>query len=64
MKERARTTEQKFDVIEHIYNLWLEHPDLRLGQLIGNCLKDQRDLYYLEDYDLIKILEEGYNHAN
>ena len=39
--------------------LWEEHPDLRLGQLIGNYV-DGVGLYYIEDELLLDTLEEAY----
>lgn len=44
---------------ERLKNLWKKYPDLRLGQLISNLFRDPT-LYYVEDEDLIKGLEEFY----
>ena len=55
---RARTPEQKLDIIERLYEVWLAHPGLRLGQLIANVY---RDPYYIEDYDLVETLERRYS---
>ena len=55
---RAHTPEQKLEVIERLYALWLEQPDLRLGQLIANVYKDP---YNVEDFDLIETLERRYD---
>jgi hypothetical protein len=55
---RAHTPEQKWEVIERLYTLWLEHPEYRLGQLIANIYKDP---YNVEDFDLIATLERRYS---
>ena len=54
---RASTDEQKRDVIERLYVLWRTHPELRLGQLLGNV---SLDIYYEEDFHLLEILEQFY----
>jgi hypothetical protein len=36
---------------------WSQNPELRLGQLIGNALNNNVDLYYVEDDKLIAELE-------
>ena len=41
---------------------WLEHPDLRLGQVISNTkffCKTKTELFYVED----DLLEEGFDNA-
>lgn len=55
---RAHTPEQKWEVIERLYMLWVENPDYCLGQLIANIYKDP---YNVEDFDLIDTLERRYN---
>jgi hypothetical protein len=47
-------------ILYRLENIWLEFPDLRLGQLLLNVSKDP-ELYYLEDEKLIDKLEEFYN---
>jgi len=49
-------------ILKRLEKLWLENPDLRLGQLILNKFSFPRDapLYYIEDEDLIENLEESY----
>ncbi len=51
---RAHTPEQKHEIIERLYTVWLTQPELRLGQLITSF---GRGLYNTEDFDLIIILE-------
>lgn len=41
--------------------IWKEHPDFRLGQLIGNVLEGPA-LYYIEDEDLVKYVAQYYGH--
>lgn len=46
-------------ILEKLGNIWKEYPDLRLGQLICNIIKDPA-LYYIEDEQLIELLEKEY----
>lgn len=46
-------------ILDRLKILWKKHPDLRLGQLILNVLQDPA-LYYVEDEQLIDLLEEFY----
>ena len=45
--------------LNELQNIWLEFPDLRLGQLLLNAVSDP-ELYYLEDEELIVKLQEFY----
>lgn len=55
MNNRAITVEEKLLVIEKLKNKWLQHPQLRFGQLISNLLVNtDSDLFYIED----KVLSE------
>lgn len=47
------------NVLETISKIWNKNPDLRLGQLLLNAV-DSEYLYYIEEDELIKILEEVY----
>lgn len=71
MKNRAITVEQKRQVIESLFNLWIKYPELRLGQLIENCitkLSNTNDkpgwsdppLYFIEDFDLFERVDRFY----
>lgn len=51
--KRAIKESQKYEMIWKLYNLWLKQPQLRLGQLIY-ILSGDTDVFYIEDYDLIK----------
>ena len=51
-------------ILKSLEQLWMKYPDLRLGQLILNEFSlhngiDSR-IYYMEDEELIKSLEERY----
>lgn len=45
--------------LNELQNIWLDFPDLRLGQLLLNAVSDP-ELYYLEDEELIIKLQEFY----
>ena len=47
-------------ILALIEKIWEKHPYLRLCQLIGNCFPAGQDLYYLEDEELKRKLEEFY----
>lgn len=49
-------------ICKELEELWLKHPDFRLGQLILNAFsfKGDSSLYGIEDEDLIKKLKELY----
>ena len=59
--DRAMTDEQKRVVIERLYLLWCTHPEVRLGQLLGNV---SPDLYFTEDVPLMDSLEHFYAHIS
>lgn len=46
--------------LRKIEEVWSKYPDLRLGQLILNVINDPA-LYYIEDEELVELLEEYYN---
>ena len=46
-------------IVTELEKIWVEYPDLRLGQLLLNVVKDPI-LYYLEDEELIERLKEFY----
>lgn len=47
-------------ILDRLKTLWKKYPDLRLGQLILNVINDPA-LYYIEDEELIDLLEEFYS---
>lgn len=56
MKGRAITEDEKRGVINRIYRAWCLVPEQRLGQLLSNS-RDQRDIFYTEDLDLVASVE-------
>ena len=55
-------------ICKELEELWLKHPDLRLGQLILNVFSlhngvDKR-VYYMEDYEFINELKISYEKTN
>lgn len=47
--------------LEKIEEIWKKYPDLRFGQLVNNVFGEQPALfYYLEDFEIIEIIEEFY----
>lgn len=55
---RAVREHEKSVVLDRILRVWLQEPDLRLGQLITNAMVHMDGLFYVEDEDLAKILEK------
>lgn len=45
--------------LERIREIWMAHPELRLGQLISN-VKNDAALYFIEDDHLIEEIERRY----
>ncbi len=56
---RAWTPEQKRQIVERLYALWLAHPAPRLGQILANAYSHAA-LYNVEDADLLATLERRY----
>ena len=49
-------------ILKQLEKIWVEHQELRLGQLIQNCFEnDSSNLYYIEDKELIETIERFYN---
>ncbi len=46
------------DVLSRIRKIWHIYPDLRLGQLLINVIGLGRDPFYVEDDDLVKMIED------
>jgi hypothetical protein len=57
--KRALHPWQKRQVIEDLFSFWVDHPELRFGQLIVNY-QGNMDLYYIEDFDIIDELKRQY----
>jgi uncharacterized protein YihD (DUF1040 family) len=45
------------EVINRVKRAWKTYPDLRLGQLLLN-VADDKNLYYLEDDELVFLMED------
>lgn len=61
-----RSTEHIDEVLCRIGLLWKRIPDWRLGQVIYNLSQmdtRKRDLFYLEDEDFLKLIEELNNES-
>lgn len=57
-----RNVERIPKVLDKIKEIWLRYPDLRLCQLLENTKPTNlNDMYYIEDEDLLKLLEAHYN---
>ena len=46
-------------ILNELQGIWMEVPDMRLGQLLLNVVNDP-ELYYIEDEELIAKLKEFY----
>jgi hypothetical protein len=47
------TNEEKRKVVEQLYIIWMQMPQLRLGQLLS-WASGRKDIFYIEDFDLIE----------
>lgn len=48
-------------VLDCIRDIWYDYPDLRLCQLLENIKPNNlKDMYYIEDDDLCKLLQRHY----
>lgn len=57
MRDPARIPQ----VLETVYRIWGQFPDLRLAQLIENVKRyEEADIYYLEDDELVRRLIDLY----
>ena len=45
--------------LARLYRLWMQHPDLRFGQMLLNCFRDS-DLYDLSNEEMITRIEVFY----
>lgn len=55
---RAETIAQKACVISELLDPWYAMPQLRLGQLIMCAIGDERDLFNMEDDELVRLVTE------
>lgn len=54
-----RDTSYIDDKLKRLKKIWRAFPELRLGQIIGNCV-NYPQLYYLSDDEILKIIESQY----
>ena len=47
--------------LRKIKEVWSKNPDLRLGQLLLNIVPSVNSLYYIEDEELVNLLEKFYS---
>jgi uncharacterized protein YihD (DUF1040 family) len=45
-------------ILDKLKRVWEKQPDTRLGQLLSILPENQRDIFYLEDDELEKMLDE------
>ena len=49
-------------ILSEVEKVWNKYPDLRLGQLLSNVASVfEKDLFYIEDEELIKMLKEEFS---
>jgi uncharacterized protein YihD (DUF1040 family) len=53
-----RPTNRIERILEKLKRVWEKQPDTRLGQLISNLPKDDRDIFFIEDEELEKMLDK------
>jgi hypothetical protein len=44
--------EDRERLLKALADAWERHPELRLAQLIEDCVKGAVDIYYIRDYEL------------
>ena len=58
--DKQENESDRIDIIlTLIKDIWRDHPNLRLCQIIGNCF-EAGDLYYKEDDELFRRLVRAY----
>ena len=51
-------------ILSMIEDIWTYYPQLRLGQVLGNCFEAEKDLFYVKDSELVKALKETYENID
>jgi len=54
---------ERDDLLMLIRKYWILNSDLRLGQMLIN-IAGIKDLYYIEDRELLKLLKKEFNKEN
>lgn len=53
-------------ILDRIARVWESHPDMRLGQIITGATSYRgsapqgKDIFYIEDEELIELIERGF----
>ena len=55
---RAETDDRKEAIVRRILDVWMQFPELRLGQLLVAVSRPD-SLFYMEDEDLVARLERS-----
>lgn len=66
-QQKPRDPKRIPKIMKRLEKLWKKHPDLRLGQLLENALRRDAGFgspYYMEDENLIEVLERFYENKN
>ena len=50
-----------YEICDELKEIWSHYPDLRLGQLLLNVVRDPA-LYYIEDHELMQKLYQFYEY--
>ena len=62
-RKKIRAPNRIDPIMKRLTELWKQHPDWRLCQLLGNIAKEiswkSNDLFYLEDNELLKGLSRS-----
>ena len=53
-----RTPKQIKEILKELEKVWIQHPELRISQLLWNVFKE--DPYYMEDPKFIEIFKTFY----
>jgi uncharacterized protein YihD (DUF1040 family) len=59
-KGKMRDPKRIDRILELLKNVWHKHPDMRLGQLIENCVDGTTATFYTED----EVIEENLKKLN
>lgn len=62
--DHMRDPERISPMLAEVEELWKKVPQLRLGQLLGNCVDSELKLYYMEDDVLLEKLRAMYHAAD
>jgi hypothetical protein len=60
MSDRAKTDEQKEEVLARILAVWKQYPHERLGQFLFNSysvVTSNVDPFHIEDFQLVRMVE-------